>query len=594
MQAVNKSNKNEIFLIIAVFILGVVLISPLLSSGFLGDDSPNSLTKGQLIEENRSSISLTTKIISDWIHIGRFYPLAGWTYIMFNVLSNLFAYKLSVLFFVLSNLVLFYFFIMQFSNSRKKALLAVSIMPLLFQFRLYHDPILSFGWLMQVIFIYTFGSLLLLVLSIKKQKPYLYALSLIIYGASLFTYEITYTFFLLHMAVAYFLKEKDIKAAIKTGIPYMGLAIFATLTTFALRLYFKIPLSGATHGAYVPNFDVIVVIKTFIKQVIAALPLSYYYFDRMKIFSGFGDYVAQSLMISLIIILGYGLVTYFNSKHFWKEKVVDNASSLAIGVVGVLVLFLPGVLISLSTRYQSEVALGVGYLPVYIAYFGTSMVITSLVVFIFQRLTVINMHLARVFSIIIALSMAYIAIVNYNNNQIVVGSFNNGWLHPRVIIETALENGLFKNLPKDAVVLVDSNYPWDVSSLYTLHAGKKVRYLGAKGAYDLTKVDATKRDIALYDKPANYSFLGAQNIYYLRYISIKNGKGMALLGKIKSMVASKAEIKNVSLYSTLLYADYQNIVNEPIDKAIARVKLDSNLSPTPDYKNLKAEVLDDN
>src|SRR5205807_674553 len=110
--------------------------------------------------------------ILTWLAQARLYPLASvHIYLTFYLLPSLILYKIFVLGLIVLNLLLFHQLARRICPLAGFAELALLLVSTLFQFRIYHDPILAFGGLLQVVFVYILASLLLLCKYLESAKP---------------------------------------------------------------------------------------------------------------------------------------------------------------------------------------------------------------------------------------------------------------------------------------------------------------------------------------------------------------------------------------------------------------------------------------
>ena len=287
----------------------------MLSSGYYWDDSLNSLTRGLLLEKHTTLYGFIEDYVSQWVHGGRFFPLSSYTYALF-VVSNLFSYKLFVMVLTLADILLLGYLVKIITDSDGLALLTCLLTPILFQFRTSADPILGFGALLPLVLLTTILSLIFLTLFLKGGARSLLALSLVFYLLGLWTYEITYTFFLLHLVIIIFFLGKKAKAAIiRTILPFAGLSLFSIMIAFSLRFVFNVPVNGGT-GAYVPNFNVSKIFLTWLRQTSATFPMTFTY-RHADLFQGFLGFMKAR---PLLAKTGTIIAAMENSRRRFQER----------------------------------------------------------------------------------------------------------------------------------------------------------------------------------------------------------------------------------------------------------------------------------
>lgn len=580
---------KENYLVLCVLFLTIIVLLPLLNSGYVGDDAINSITKGFLNEQNRSAAALTAEITSNWIHIGRFYPLAGWTYFLFSIVTSLVVYKALILAFVLANILAFGYLIKLLTDSKAMSIAAMVPLPILFQFRIYHDPILSFTFLLQIVFMYTLLSLIFLVWFLKSGKKTFYVLSLSVYLASLLTYEITYLFFIFHFIVIFYsaskssFKQKAVKSAVK-ALPFFLISLLIIAITIGIRIYFKVPITGDNVGAYVPSANAVTFAKTLIKQTSAAFPLSYYFADPMKIFTGMADSIRERFLFSSLIFASFIFLVIVQirmlsaeiSKNSYRSK-----TSLLI-VLGSCFVVIPGMLTSLSTRYQGQVSWGVGYLPVYISYFGLSMIFTAILSLFYSKIKNKSIKIISIW--LLSILIAVPAVINYFSNYIVVQNLNAFWLYPRSIIEKSLKNGLFNKVTNNSNLVSESNNPWDQKAFYLMHSGKRLGYYGVKGAYSIKNLSSYSSN-NIDTKKLNTFLFDDRKTFYIRYGANPDTGGYAILANVKRMQASDIGLKDTFSNQIYFYIRNPNFPAWPIYQIKSRwLDNKSNLRPAKDFK----------
>lgn len=144
MKSITKSRRTR-FILACLLILNGLALLPLLSSGFYADDMLNSQIRGHMIQTDRSLWGVTYFYANSWLSGGgHLFPLAFYCYSVFYMLGNVVFYKTFIFFLVLGCISAYYYFLKRLVNSESIAIIAISLLPLLFQFRVGWDPILSF------------------------------------------------------------------------------------------------------------------------------------------------------------------------------------------------------------------------------------------------------------------------------------------------------------------------------------------------------------------------------------------------------------------------------------------------------------------
>ena len=556
IRRIRISRKELIFILLAL-VNTLIMLYPILRSGFIGDDALNSLISGALAENGQTLISFIIDSLKGWLRSGRFFPLSLYGYVIFFFVKNVVLYKITLVAFILVNIAVFGYFVKILTRSRSLALFSMMLPPLLFQLRLYHDALVSYNWLLQLIFLYLVGSLIFLIFYLEKGKKRFMVMSIIAYLLCILTYEITYIFSLFHFIVIYFYpRKKGLLLTTKRISPFFLTSSLAFLGIFLFRV-----TTGTGHPAYTLTSGAKIFLVTFLKQTVSAFPLTYYLIDPHNIFNGFYKIISYNIFASLLIIVGYVALFLIGlnilRKEFSTNKSIINLRLLI--AMGIAFLILPGVLISLSPKYQAEIIWGIGYPPVYISYFGIVLLLLALISKSLARKKLRVIVTSA--SIATALVGGFIGAININANALVVDKINKNWLYPRNVIRKAASTGLLMNVPDESTVFVTGNYSWDKSSFFRMHSRAKLKLVSVAGSYLSAEIppDAFK---GTSQKFSMYSFSRKDNYYYLRYKADAE-RGYAISGKIESFLATNEELAYVAL------SDVRLFINSPKPKRVS-------------------------
>lgn len=557
-----SNNKTFLYLSILAIFLALIVLSPVVNSGFVGDDADNSLAGCHMSLRNQSVFEFTYPIYMSWVrNEGRIYPLSWYGYGVFSIFGrHVQLYKASLLLFVVINMMTFSYFIKVITRSTYMALLSLSLPALFFQIRLNNDPILSYCWMQQLLFLYVISSLIFLYFYLQNKKTYMLLLSLFAYGLSLLTYEITYPFFLLHfILIHYFSEERTFIGSIKIGLPFFLLSGACVLASILVRLHFHVPLSGGGRP-YTPNYDIVAFFVALAKQTSAAFPLSYLLFHPHGMFGSIFAYFKDHFSIHAVIIAAGYFVLFMKVLNLGAKASSGPHEGLnrkSLLVPGLLLLILPAVLISLSPRYQAWSAWGDGHLNVYFSYYGLIMVAIFLVDKLYHGKMAIKKSHTAIFSIAFSVIAGCIGVVNYTTNSIVVDHINRTWLYPRKTIQNAMQRGLFRDVPADAGLFVDSSFIWDQLAFYRRYSGVKLKYVGFPGSYlQGTSFPDSKFEEGNPGKDITIPVSENENLYYLSYSGQSKENGYAILGKVKNIVTDNAKVYTATSQKVYIYIEF--------------------------------------
>lgn len=274
---------------------------------------------------------------------------------------------------------------------------------------------------MQNICLFTFGSLYFLSLYLNaKGRIWLY-LSLIFYLISVFYYEIPYLFCLLHVWLIWAISKK-FRTVLKISFPFVLIGLSMVVLGVYLRHEVGALTMGPTAGPYSANFSIEIVLQTLLKQLFAALPLSYFTTDHANIFPSLSSLLfasEQKLEGLLIFAIAFILISVNATKYFKKPQ-PRGRKYLFLLPMGIMIWFLSAFPISLANRYQQELTgggWGYGHLPVYVEYFGVALVITAIIMFL---LSLLSRHkIWRGMTIfVISIAIASVMSITYITNTI--------------------------------------------------------------------------------------------------------------------------------------------------------------------------------
>lgn len=548
--------------LIIVLLLDLYSLKPMLNSGYYFDDTLNSQTQAYLDFSGLKVSQLNQKIIGDWLYSGRILPGAMYGYLPWLFIP-LIKYKIILVSFHIIIMLTLSLFLYLLTKSSPFSLLFLLATPIFFQFRHSPDAVTSFGILLPLIAVKLSISLLFLQKYLNEKRKFFLIISLLFYLLMLLMfYEIAYLFFPLIIYLIY-LKTKSLKKSIKISLPYI---IFSLCF---IALYFFISVRAPNHysGSTI-NFDLKLIIPAFLKQISGSLPLSYYFFTQK---AGFFPFINKLdyLVSAAYFLFGFILLS--------KTKIKNP---FPIMVVGLFIAIIPALPIAFSLRYQREVAWGVGYLPVYIQYFGICLFLLGIVKFFINQAKnkVIRILMIGLFSLALAVS----AFINLQINKIVVEDLNAGFKYPRDLVEKALENDLLSDVKTGSTIISLNAGFWDTDSFYYGLTGKKRSIV----SIDQYFTSENKNDLAV--KKNN------KDLYIIKYQAVNKELGFVVLGKVKEIYyqpsvninVANVESAKIFLYKNVVY-DYVKFISYPSEYYLRKNNSEEKLVKLQDLKTIK-------
>lgn len=567
------------YLLIIIIAVTIISLSPMLISGYYGDDSFLTLIKGTLKYYHMGLFEYTLYNIQYWASVGCLRPFEQYFFILHFFIENIFLYKSFIIASVVINMLLFYYLVKRITHSTPISHMSLVLLSLLFQFRLYNDPILSYYMLMQLLFFYLLILLIFLLFYLEKGKITHLLISLSMLFISLFTYELTVLYFIFVFAFSYlYYKENKLIKSLKISLPYIILTVLYILCVIFVRLNGDVGLvnaynTDANPDPYTPNPDPISYINTLGKQIFAAFPLNYFIFQLSGHISSILNassalinikslslYVIIALITSvicfIIITLYYSLfLINIKNQRIVLENWKNNRRSLII--FGLMLVVLPNLIHPLSSKYQIELEWGVGYLPVYISYFGVSLLIVVLIIELFNKINKWSDKYVLLSVFFIAIVLSTVFTINFIDNTFVVLKQNEAWQYPRELMEDGISNGLMDNIPNGTILIMDTYRLWDRPDFYILHSGKMVEAVSVNGSNLNIKILPGGALENFNGYSYTYTFSESDPVYYLKYETSSSHRGYSILSHINKMICTNTTISE--LYSDNILVYVQNI-----------------------------------
>ncbi|HXO17509.1 MAG TPA: hypothetical protein VN909_05015 [Candidatus Dormibacteraeota bacterium] len=401
---------------------------------------------------------------------GRFYPLLiVEKYVVFSIFTNLFAYKLLLVLATVAMIEVFRRCVAAYS-SRSLANLAALIAVGLLVERGYHDPILSYNAMPQVVALLVLCSIMAFRHVLKGETGAWSVASIALYALAALTYEDAYGLALLYPLLAT-AARRTWRDVLRVSGPYLLIAAALTLFGLTARAIAHVP----AYSPYGLNPAAGAVLRTVADQIGAALPLGYYLFDPSHIFSrnGFYDFY-NNAPVQPLLFVAFALAAAFALADAASES-VDVRPAIAAGAAVTILAAAP---IALLVKYQSELRPGLGYLPVLYEELGLALVLAGLAVLTMRQTR------RRWWQAGWVAAIAVVATIAQATNVRVV---REGWaeMEARAVLERQLDDGLLKAVPENAFIATaprewiayDGQGPEGISSrgLFFLHGGSRVR-----------------------------------------------------------------------------------------------------------------------
>lgn len=386
-------------------LFGMLLLAfaPILMTNYIADDMAFAIGFRNSTVGFWDFTSNTFK--SWWLESGRITYLA-WVAIRFSfgVIQDLLMYKTYLVVCNLVSALTFVYMCKTLGVKRNQLILLVLCFISVIQIRGSFDPYVSFHGLMPLCSTFVF-------LSIASYKNRMIIISLATFIVAGLFYEVGYVVLPVIFFLSYFSNQRFLGKALSDVAPYVLVMLLMLLIGAAGKIYGQNALDLTINAAYTANIDFQKMVDVSAKQAIASIPLNYLFLTDRSGNSGVDIKTNKILWFALLVCVP--LFCFFVYKYLRKIK-LDGLSISAdsycwknTATVGFVLWLVPGILISVSPKYQDTVRWSQPYITNYLSSIGFSMLLFAGIVYIATRNELINKWVSRVFVGLVA----YVAIV---------------------------------------------------------------------------------------------------------------------------------------------------------------------------------------
>ena len=522
----------------AILLVTAVSLSMLIRSGYFWDDAVNSTA---YLAEKKDSVPLLQHVLDfmkEYLHLGRINVLSFYYYFFFYI-DNVSVYKALIILTILIDQLIFRKVLLEFGVPLPGARLGMLLIPMLLQTRAYQDPVSGFYGLMQVL---TAEMLLCAYFTsrwLRSGKKRELVRGLLFFTAGLLTYEVCFPF-LLMICLLIWIRRKNFLKAVRDSLPFAGAALLMLEGVVLVRAKY---VTDSTYAGVAFSLDPSMILRAGFRQLTAALPLSFYSagyqasvmtkaYPAAEIMRyDFGGFLsAVSLTDVLILAAALWILHRIRGQASGIETAGWKGSELAL--LGLSFAVLPCVTVAMSQRYQGQLMPGLGYLPVYIQYFGIAVLLLW---------AVLSVRPSAGKRALCVSAFALVLLLNLQNNRAVTAIMNRSFYGPRNAGEAALRGGILDFLPEGAVLISDNDraYLWEADwnnrGLYREFYGNNSRHCPeTAGDYKLLR-EAADAALAAGSVPdeAGRLTLEPENVWLISYWG-DDARGLAKLGRLRS------------------------------------------------------------
>lgn len=501
-----------------------------LKSGYMYDDLINYTVDGWCINNDATIWNLTKKIFLNWFNEnGRCFIFSCYAYFLFSTV-NLKVYKLLIVLFTFLDGVILSQILYRISGRKKVKWYTLLIFPILISLDCsWFNAMFGFQMLVQLCLLWVFLGVLCFQYYLEKNEKKYQLLSCIFWFIALGTYEVAYPMCLLFVVVSFF-KDKSIGKTIRRIIPQAVVGIFWLLVNVYARTH-AISNYGGTSIAIGPEC-----FSGFAKHLSGSS--SIFHFLTLKELAGNHD-IMEILRDNWFYYVGLVVLFVFGSVLISKikEKVTMSKKTLPLILTGLIVMVVPGVLMAISERYQSEITWRHGYIPTYASCWG----IVCLVAVLLGKIAGNHKRIGKVLQIILVTALSFVAVINAMVGDITVKDANAGMHGINEFVAEAVQTDLMDELTDD-IYYIDGNGCWgEVDSHFAYLLKRKVKGVGWQKLY-VENPDGTKEKTMLVDQ------INQEGYYY----SIFSQKQYDVFGKCDSAVVEFSDSGAIrkSMYTT--------------------------------------------
>lgn len=495
---------SDRFTKILLLIYLLVSLLPVLKSGFYWDDAFFSVQLPALRLNGVSIWRQTWDEIVRYVSQGRVNPFATFQVFSFYLLTDERVYKAFLILLTVASSWAFWFMVRTLFNDCRRSLLILLFLPLCFQLRLYHDPLIAYYGLMQMLLLEFSASMTLFIFGLRTGRRAFHFWSAAFFAVGLLSYEMFYPLVMLFPLAAWY-ERGNIRNAVRASLAHLSITTAFFVLTVALRLNAGASGAAAYNGTAV-SADIGKILSAWWNQMMSAVPFNYRLSEAELSVAGrlvFPREIFNTTFSTFIGFIEWGDVVGLAIFYFVfvelrptlmppTPKARNGSRRLRFAVLfPVALLALSSAVIALSAKYQEEIIPGIGYLPVYFGYFAVAMIFALIVAYacpwIARRAGADPAFL---------LCFAFFAIVYAMNRQAdraVIRVLNEGFHFPRQAAEDALRAGILDPI-SDGDTLVSNQgialweQGWEreraISDFYALYSGRRVSAIDAFSAIE--------------------------------------------------------------------------------------------------------------
>ena len=526
----------------------LIVLWPILGSAFSADDTFDSMVPMQLQYSGQSNWSFISSYTSNWSRTeGRFFPVA----VIIGFYSHYFfpgrtEYKVAQLVLAVVALSMIGFFVGYLLKNFYSGVVAVLVLTTCMQMRVQYDALFQFSLQQPSVMIMFFGSLVLFISGIRHSKYAQVIVSGFVYLLVLLTYETTVLLWPIFLLVILFEKPKKFLA------PLVISAVFPTIVVLNLfRLRSKVQSSAA---GYTSNFELARVGKTFMKQAVGSIPMTYPEIRTPGFLQAFPQHMHPESFLWLLTIAIGVIVSILGMKRMTTNC---HRQNLLLAIMGFGLWAAPALVVAQTARWQNELTLGNTYISVFQSSFGFVLVVIAslceIKLLILNRSESLTIGLTSVFSVLVLVATSSVV----TNNPRAVAQFNPSYLWPRETFESAIKSGVFGEVPAKSKVLALAPEWWFNAPFVLWWGGPKLDAV-------ISPMNKAEWGDCISIAETCVDRLGITHVI-VTFGRFTQEPRVVVVGSLQKLTGKNGEIKGVRISTPRIFIDYPTKSNSLIE-----------------------------
>lgn len=530
---------SKILVSLFVSVHASIIVSPILGSAFSADDTFDSMVPMQLKYSGQSKWSFISDYTTNWSrNEGRFFPVSAvigfFSHYLFPGRAE---YKIVQFIFVLTALFVFGLFVKVLFNNFYVGAVAVVLVGTCLQMRVQYDALFQFSLQQPSLVIMYFGSLTFFVLGIRSNNYYKILFSGFLYLLVLLTYETTVLLWPIFILLLLIERPK------KYWLTGLIMASFPTAVVLNL-LRLRSNVVTTTDG-YTSNFEFGSVFRTFAKQAVGSLPISYSEIRPPGFIQSFPAHLNPG-SLSWLIAVGSSIFVLI----FARSRLETNTHrfNLLLFVVGCYIWLAPALVVAQTLRWQQELTWGNSYITSFQGSFGVVLAILGLY---FEIRLLTHKRAPKVFKLAFVLSAVFAATATSSvvaNNSQAVAQYNPGYLWPRETFEDSIQNGVFDLVPANSKVLSLGTEWWFNAPFVQWWGGPKL-------ASVVSSMNTAEWSECISDSETCLTRIGYSHVL-ATFGRVASEPRVVMVGKAVKITGRDGLIKGIRLNSPRIFIDY--------------------------------------